>query len=70
VRRGRKLHDPDEILERIVGQLVVEAGIDREGAGDELPGTACCIAAAMMRAMMSEGPPGVLATMIRTARSG
>ena len=29
-----------------------------------------CSAAAMMRAMMSEGPPGELATMIFTGRSG
>ena len=34
------------------------------------PGIASCIAAAMMRAMMSDGPPGVLATTIRTGRSG
>jgi hypothetical protein len=31
---------------------------------------ASCIAAAMKRAMMSDGPPGVLATTIRTGRSG
>jgi hypothetical protein len=36
----------------------------------KVPPVACCIAAAMMRAMMSDGPPGVLATMIRTGRSG
>jgi hypothetical protein len=34
------------------------------------PPFASCSAAAMMRAMMSEGPPGVLATTIRTGRSG
>src|SRR5262245_37079251 len=31
---------------------------------------ASCIAAAMKRAMMSDGPPGVLATTILTGRSG
>jgi hypothetical protein len=34
------------------------------------PPIASCIAAAMIRAMMSEGPPGVLATTILTGRSG
>ena len=33
VRRHRELADGDEILERIVGRRVVEAGIDRVGAG-------------------------------------
>ena len=36
----------------------------------DVPGIASCIAAAMMRAMMSDGPPGVLATTIRAGRSG
>src|SRR5215470_20201523 len=36
----------------------------------KVPPVACCSAAAMMRAMMSDGPPGVLATTIRTGRSG
>src|SRR4029434_1398400 len=34
------------------------------------PPIASCIAAAMMRAMMSDGPPGVLATTIQMGRSG
>ena len=35
VRRGGELADADEILQRIVGDLVVEAGIDRIGVGRE-----------------------------------
>jgi hypothetical protein len=33
VRRDRELADGGEILERIVGRRVVEAGVDRVGAG-------------------------------------
>src|SRR4051812_24008041 len=34
------------------------------------PPRTCCISAAIMRAEMSEGPPGVLATTILSGRSG
>src|SRR3954453_10620590 len=34
------------------------------------PPSTCCISAAIMRAEMSEGPPGVLATTILIGRSG
>ncbi len=99
VRRDRKLADRDEILERVVGQVLVEPGIDRKGAGreqdrvavglrardqahadiaagaafvlhDDRAADRLCMAAAMMRAMMSDGPPGVLATTILIGRSG
>jgi hypothetical protein len=45
VGRGRKLGDRGEILEGIVGQRLVEAGIDSIGAGREQQGVAVAVGA-------------------------
>jgi hypothetical protein len=100
VWRYRELAYRREIVERIIGQRLIKAGVDGVGAGREQDGVAVglgagdhrpipilppapplfstitlapiasCIAAAMKRAMMSEGPPGVFATTILIGRSG